>query len=734
MGEAGVHRNIEMTAWGVNEIKLLQSANFDKLSSDLSLDQRLAYETYAGNWMRDFSQLFVPIVYNTVKDFKKEAGVSGAPLGGKNATTLLTALLKAFAILELGDQVGQNLVTAKNLGAYKPEEHMDNPGGYTLKNDVLVRTGDEFVTGDVAPDGERKSQLGGSGITDKLQLEEAKLYQLGPNRLGLHIFNTTEWVKKSFKDSLSAGSDSERRMLFGRGLHGIEDYFAHSNYIEVVLNLIMMNPNKFGLAANSTLRGKPSSPNTINSKFPVDTLFEISGLPPSSPSGGGSATLLIGSLDRQAITTGTFGSLDTKISIIHVLIPIVGPLFEAINKSIDEWLTIIENNEESTIDKIIAKSKLRRSSLAIKTILQGMDDAGITFPILTIETKKIRDLIESDLVKMVIPDSLLDVKVPVDIPRVKQTKSKEAFDQYLQIFKVIKVLVKFRDAIKDLLKLDIIKGVLRAALTQALDIIDTLLKKFREFLKFQIRKLIIRLIVSMLGLDLSKITSDKEAALDKLAENTQELIKRMVEEADFLVPSTSLQTRTTKGDLSKTDPKDPKSPRKNDPNVVPGVKDPKELPPSHSEVCKDHPPSHESIFFELHRELAIEAVRHLTVLMHDAWKSAGFSTKVISGQASGPSSNSVESLDKEAKERADAAKTNMENISKKHGVQTAFLQSGGAADSLKKLANAVDLYISHPLDTVWWQSVVKKYLASSSKETKVMSEAAERNKTRTRRQ
>lgn len=729
MGEAGVHRNIEMTTWGVNETRLLQSANFDKLSSDLSPDQRLAYETYAGNWMRDFSQLFVPFVYNAVKDFKKEAGVSGAPLGGKNAASLLTALLKAFAILELGDQVGQNLVTAKNLGAYKPEEHMDNPGGYTLRNDVLVRTGDEFVTGDVAPDGERKSQLGGSGIIDKLQLEEEKLYQLGPNRLSLHVFNTTEWVKKSFKDSLSAASDSERRMLFGRGLHGIEDYFAHSNYIEVVFNLIMMNPNKFGLPANSSLRGKPSSPNTINSKFPVDTLFEISGLPPSGPSGGGSTTLLIGSLDRQAITTGTFGSLDTKISIIHVLIPIVEPLFDAINKSIDEWLnksidewlTIIENDEKSTIDDIIAKSKLRRSSLAIKTILQGMDDAEITFPILTIETKKIRELIDSDLVKKVIPDSLLDVKVPVDTPKVKQAKSKEAFDQYLQIIRVIKVLIKFRDAIKDILK-----------------IIDTLLKKFRDFLKFQIRKLIIRLIASMLGLDLSKIASDKEAALDKLAENTQELIKRMVEEADFLVPSTSLQTRTTKGDLSKTDPKDPKSPRKNDPNVVPKVNDPKELPPSHSEVCKDHPPAHESIFFELHRELAIEADRHLTGLMHDAWKSAGFSTKVISGQVGGPSANSTESLDKEAKERADAAKTNMENISKKHGVKTAFLQStlssGGAADSLKKLANAVDLYISHPLDTVWWQSVVKKYLASSGKETKVMSEAAERNKTRTRRQ
>jgi hypothetical protein len=725
MGEAGVHRRIEMSAWNVNEVKLLDSANLNLLTNNLPQDQQLAYQVYAGNWMRDFSQVFVPFIMENAKQIKKEGGVAGQPIGAKGAEALLDALLKAFAILELGDGVGTTLITPQNLGAYRAEEHMDNPGGYRLKNDLLIKVNDEFVTADTVSEDVRLREIGGSAFKNNKQIEEEVLYTLGPNMLSLHIFNTTEWVKNSFIDALSEKDDVNRRMKFGRGLHGVEDYFAHSNYIEVILNLLATEPKKYGLPDSSGLRKKPSTPNPINSSFPVDSLFEIPPVSPTKPSSGsgGQATVLSGSLKRQAITTGTFGGLDTKISIIHVLIPLVDPLFKAINNSIDEWLTIVEQEDESTVEKIIAKSRLVRSSMALDTVLKGIDAAGITFPILFIETKKIRELIDSDFVKKFIPDSILDVQVPVSKPGLKQVSTKEAFNQYLQIFRVAKVIIKFRKSIEDVLKGDLGKGIVRAALTEALDLIDTGLKKFKDFLKFQVRKVMIRLIATMLGLDLSKIANDKEEALNKLADNVQEFIARMVEEADFLVPSTSLQTRINT-DLAA---------EKGNPKVVPKG-DVKELPPSHSEICKDHPNPHESIFFELHRELAIEAVRHLTLLMHKCWSSAGLGTKVIAGQVPQPSANSLEDLNKEADNVSKTFKGNLSAINSKAPITFAQdkVGTGAASEDLKKLLNAVDMYISHSIDTSWWIPVVKQYIASG-KESKVLAEINERNKTRTRR-
>src|SRR5574341_2406383 len=77
MGDATTHQNIEMEAWGVAKPNLLELKKvnghhkFKRDFKDLTEEQKQALHVYCGNWMRDFSQLFVPVVLESAAKFPR---------------------------------------------------------------------------------------------------------------------------------------------------------------------------------------------------------------------------------------------------------------------------------------------------------------------------------------------------------------------------------------------------------------------------------------------------------------------------------------------------------------------------------------------------------------------------------------------------------------------------------------------------------------------------------------
>ncbi|MDJ0648195.1 MAG: hypothetical protein QNJ60_05755 [Xenococcaceae cyanobacterium MO_188.B19] len=122
-GEAGVHHGIEREATG----------------SETGLsDSNSTEEMYAGNWMRDFSQLNVPLVHQMLGQIPSRIDApQGETIGAKGAEDLATGLIRALAMLEFGPDITNQLITPENIGVYTPEQHIDNPMG-TTSADHLV--------------------------------------------------------------------------------------------------------------------------------------------------------------------------------------------------------------------------------------------------------------------------------------------------------------------------------------------------------------------------------------------------------------------------------------------------------------------------------------------------------------------------------------------------------------------------------------------------------------------
>ena len=101
-GEAGVHHGIEQEATG-SETGL---SDFNSVE-----------EMYAGNWMRDFSQLNVPLVHQKLGQIPSRIDApQGETVGAKGAEDLATGLIRALAMLEFGPDITKQLITPENIG------------------------------------------------------------------------------------------------------------------------------------------------------------------------------------------------------------------------------------------------------------------------------------------------------------------------------------------------------------------------------------------------------------------------------------------------------------------------------------------------------------------------------------------------------------------------------------------------------------------------------------------
>jgi hypothetical protein len=706
-GEAGVHQDIEMTSLGV-------TAPAPGTPASMSPEREAAMEVYVGNWMRDFSQAFTPVVMNTVSEIPTRPGDRGstATIGAAGGEAVLTGLLRALASLEFGPEITDALVTGGeggNIGAYRPEEHMDNPAGMSLGGDVVVRNeAGELVPADEVDRSTAERELAGSaslGPVASPQIENAGLYAVSGEGLAEHIYNTTESVKQRFIRAYNAGATPTGRMHYGTGLHGVEDYFSHSNFIEVALNMVL-GDNPSLLPMSMPLSDQAGlTPGAENTR--VDTLFD--------------ETVSVGGEERHAITTGTFGSLDTRVSIAHLLMPRLPGLFSAIDTAIERAWGLIQG-ESNTWEQIREILRSEPAGLALTYLLDGMEQGGMQLPVYIIEKYTIPDL----------PDMLPD---PVEqflegrwIATGYQTEYRtpsQAFVGYQQLYQDIHAMSEAKDelinAVESLLVFPItvllgpaLVAKLRQWLTVMRQSFQTWMDQALQQLKGAVHQFLFDTIQSLTGIDIpEELRGNLEAVL--------ELVHGQVEE---MTHATSLESRMgAGGDLAGL------TPEERERRIPEGA-----LPPSHSEVSKDHPPhpadeDHSvhgpegaSPFFEIHRQLAIAADTHLHVLMEQAWQTSDTSAEMIPGSTRSMDEADLESRNVEAGARASASGA----LAAREGRR--FAQAESIPEPVRPVLNAVDLYISHPADSTWWRSIIEGFVRANPQ--LVADDIARRNATR----
>lgn len=170
---------------------------------------------YYGNWLRDYSQLLDPKLVRAIDMPKNFPDVL--------SREALTQIVDVLAVREFTDLMQNDRekfkVTAERLGVYRPSEHLDNPkpANDTPSNpksidadfEDWVAPGDASLQVDPETSMKRYLQHGVGFMTAQLNLAR----QAGPQSA----------------DGLRA---------LGGALHVLEDFFAHSNFVELSLRKV----------------------------------------------------------------------------------------------------------------------------------------------------------------------------------------------------------------------------------------------------------------------------------------------------------------------------------------------------------------------------------------------------------------------------------------------------------------------------------------------------------------
>ncbi|KAI0473736.1 Het-C-domain-containing protein [Xylariaceae sp. FL0804] len=202
-GQNWRHGDIEDALLSILMARAVGGEKFNKL---------MVSRTYFGNWLRDYSQA---IDVGTVKSVSAEA---------------IRLLLCVLGFMTFGYGSGEFEVTAERLGCYRPEDHIDNPKNYADNMDATQY--DERLRGPVDESVELAIDEE-TGMKNYIANEQAR------------IMTSAYHVRRLFGQCIKLGRkyrrDNDKRdfyealRLMGTGLHCLEDFLAHSNYVELAL-------------------------------------------------------------------------------------------------------------------------------------------------------------------------------------------------------------------------------------------------------------------------------------------------------------------------------------------------------------------------------------------------------------------------------------------------------------------------------------------------------------------
>ena len=732
---------------------------------------------YAGNFMQDFSQFHSPMFHKTLANvprdpIKAKRGGKSASVGAAGGKILADTLIQMIAIIEVGPELTESVVMP-NMQNWKPEQHVEQPIGYGLE-DAL----------------DPKSGLEGSAIPG-LQMENPELLKISNSGLQQNIYNSVEWAKNHLYTASIEGPTDEARFHIGAAQHAIQDYYAHSNFIEVALNSYIgwaarhstdkARTTKLGgvakfanlVKANERNRKKAQSIQSRRGgggKTRVDTLFDE-----RAPGG------------RLAITTGSFGGPDLRSSVAHILLPTLPKVAAAIDKGIDRiFHLVVEDNDDSKWDDLKRKARDDRPALAVKALADGLEKAGMVLPAptLTIEAKSL------PIPVVTYPSPKIDM---VDMPFTK------AIDQYkLFVAGGKRLLAELETIITVIRALDadpITKQLKEEALKRVEETKKGYEKRFKEevaktkgTVKHEINSLIVSLVDQIAGVNVKQDSNRTiEAALASLEEVVEDVDHqssvetRLLDEGDLVWrkdEATNKRVRRSKADVERlVGPVEEVRGRDGKPR---GWRAKRALPPSHSELSKDHgphdeklqsdktvakkiddvkpkpvpldpkikQPTHErehgagSVFFGLADALATEATRHTSHQVERMWLAADKNATVYGDKrVRGPSPGRMNEWDeivrhddflREARRYAKSVSPKLPKGSKHAQMDPVKRKVVELRPALRDLLDMTDLIFSHPEDSTWWRAVFDDYINKHAGE--VAEDIVHRNTTRGSRQ
>ncbi|KAL7811249.1 heterokaryon incompatibility protein Het-C domain-containing protein [Trichoderma aethiopicum] len=205
---------VEGQNWRHGDIEdaLLSLAMAQAIKGGRKFNKRTVARVYFGNWLRDYSQA---IDVATVKMVSAEA---------------IRLLLCVLGFMSFGYGSGEFEVTAERVGCYRPEDHIDNPKGYAEGLDA--RDFDPRLRGPVDENVELAIDPE-TGMKNYIANERAGC--MTSSRHVRNLFGRCIELGRRYRRSGNKPELYEALRLMGTGLHCLEDFFAHSNYVELAL-------------------------------------------------------------------------------------------------------------------------------------------------------------------------------------------------------------------------------------------------------------------------------------------------------------------------------------------------------------------------------------------------------------------------------------------------------------------------------------------------------------------
>lgn len=173
-------------------------------------DDRLAI--YFGNWLRDYSQLLDPKIVRPL-DAPKNFPYKLSRAALTQVVDLLA--LKHFHVLQSTPQARAIYqVTESMVGVYRPSEHIDNP---------------------LVPAGTDDPQQVDADFEPLVQTDDPRMTLDAERSLYLYIDDAAHYMREKLLEAMQAGRTPAGMRSFGEALHVLEDFFAHSNFVELSL-------------------------------------------------------------------------------------------------------------------------------------------------------------------------------------------------------------------------------------------------------------------------------------------------------------------------------------------------------------------------------------------------------------------------------------------------------------------------------------------------------------------
>ncbi|MFL6258569.1 MAG: OmpA family protein [Thermoanaerobaculia bacterium] len=182
-------------------------------------DARTRSAIYFGNWQRDMSQLLAPALHQYL----------GA--GAASVCDLIFEIVDVLSEAKFSRRLDRN-----RFGTYRWEEHIDNPRdfGVALSPSTCAPVAEALRA--------RNAELEPEAPRWRLNL-----WNEGPDATPTYLHISRRYVLRQLNLALVSGRTARGLEHLGNALHTVEDFYAHSNFIELGYNLLGGDDPRTGL-------------------------------------------------------------------------------------------------------------------------------------------------------------------------------------------------------------------------------------------------------------------------------------------------------------------------------------------------------------------------------------------------------------------------------------------------------------------------------------------------------